>query len=108
MKISNAQKLFVGLKINASMKRQIEDGAAKGRPIFKAGDPAHLNVLQSGEDVYIGRILDGGFPLDQLDDLRRNIRSIIGITSPESRGSSASIRVFAVDDESAATLAAAG
>lgn len=108
MKISNDQKLFVGMKADATMRRQIDEGHTKGRPVFKPGDPAHLDTLRNGEDLYIGRVLEGGIPLEQLEDLRRNIRSIVGITFPESRGSGASLRVFAVEDDSGAGFAAAG
>lgn len=109
MKLNGERKLFIGLRLDAAMKRQIEDGAAKGRPIFKAGDPAHLDTVGAGDDLYIGRVIEGGFSLEQLDDLRRNIRSIVGISFPEQRTALLPLRIFAVEeDRSAGDLAATG
>ena len=101
MRLSGERKLFIGLRVDAAMKRQMDEGAAKGRPIFKPGDPAHLDTLSEGNDLYIGRIIEGGFSLEQLDDLRRNIRSIVGISFPDQRTRSLAMRVFAVEEERA-------
>ncbi|MGH7818929.1 MAG: hypothetical protein ACREQ9_04075 [Candidatus Binatia bacterium] len=109
MKLSSERKLFLGLKVDAGMKRQIDEGHARGRPIFKPGDPAHLELLQEGTELYIGRLIDPGFSIDQIEDLKRNIRSIIGISFPDHKMSGVSLRLFAVDaDEAAPGFAAAG
>jgi hypothetical protein len=106
MKLSG-RKLFLGVKVDAAMKRQLDDGKAPGRPIFKAGDPAHLELLEHDGEFYLGRVLEAGFAIDQLEDLKRNIRSIVTLTFPDHK-LSGSLRLFAVDeDQAAASLAAA-
>ena len=106
MKLSSATKLFMGLRVDAAMKRQIDEGNTRGKPVFKAGDPAHLEIIREGEDLYIGRIVDAGLSVDDIGDLQRNIRSILSLTFPEQKRSAASLRIFAVDQEEA--LAATG
>jgi hypothetical protein len=110
MKLSSDRKLFLGLKLDAGMKRQVEERKTAGRPVFKAGDPAYLEILEDRGDLYIGRVLDPGFAIDDLDDMKRNIRSIIGLTFPDHKPGSSSMRLFAVDSEelSTAGLAANG
>lgn len=107
MRLSAERKLFLGLRLDAAMKRQLEGGKVPGRPIFQPGDPAHLEVLEHADESYIGRVLEPGFAIDQLDDLKRNIRSIIGITFPDHKPSS-SLRIFAIEEgEAESDLAAA-
>jgi hypothetical protein len=98
MKLSGTRKLFVGLKVDGEMRRALELAPAPGRPIFKPGDPAHLDVLASGEQNYIGRILEPGFSVEHFDDLERNIRSIVRLRFPESKPSG-SLYLFALDDD---------
>jgi hypothetical protein len=104
MRLSAERKLFVGLRVDAAMKRLIEEGNLKGRPVFKAGDPAHLELLRDGEDLYLGRVVESGFPVSDLQDLERNIRSIVNLTFPEQRRLNAPLKIFVVEEE--AVLAA--
>jgi hypothetical protein len=108
MKLSAERKIFLGLKLDAGMRRQVEERKTAGRPVFKPGDPAHLEILGHGGDLYIGRLLDPGFAIDELDDMKRNIRSIVGLTFPEHKPSASSLRLFAVDASELETFAAAG
>jgi hypothetical protein len=107
MKIDTERKLFVGLKLDAEMRRLHAEGRVAQRPAFKAGDPAHLDLLDVRGDLYIGRVLDGGLALDEISDLQRNIKSIVAVTFATGKPSG-SLRIFAVDrDELASGFAAA-
>ncbi len=107
MKLSAERKLFLGLRLDAAMKRQLDEGKIPGRPIYKAGDPAHLEVMEQQGEFYVGRIIEAGFAIDQLEDLKRNIRSIVSITFTDHKPST-SLRLFAIDEsESENKLAAA-
>ena len=98
MRLSRTRKLFVGLKLDGEMRRHLEAGPTPGRPIFKPGDPAYLDVVGHADTTYIGRILDPGFSIEHFDDLERNIRSIIRLRFPEHRPTG-SLYLFALDDE---------
>jgi hypothetical protein len=107
MKVDPERKLFVGLKLDAEMRRQHGDGRVAQRPAFKPGDPAHLELMEIRGDLFMGRVLDGGLPFDELGDLERNIKSIIAVTFsvPKPPGQ---LRIFAIDrDELASGFAAA-
>jgi len=107
MRVDSEQKLFLGLKLDPEMRRQHAEGKLTHRPAFKAGDPARLDLVEVKGDLFIGRILGGGLPLDELSDLERNIKSIVAVTFSVTRPGGA-LRIFAVDrDEMTAGLAAA-
>ena len=107
MKVDPSHKLFFGLKLDGEMRRQYEDGKLAHRPAFKPGDPARLEVLDVGGELYIGRVLDGGLAADDVKDLERNIRSIVTVTFGSHKPPSG-LRIFALDrDDLASGLAAA-
>jgi len=102
MKVDPERKLFVGLKLDAEMRRQHSDGRVAQRPAFKLGDPAHLDLLEVRGELFIGRVLEGGLAFDELGDLERNIKSIITTTFsiPKASGQ---LRIFAIDREELAS-----
>lgn len=107
MRIDRDRKLFLGLKLDAEMRRQHADGKLAHRPAFQSGDPAFLALLEVGDDLYMGRVVDGGLGVEELGDLARNIKSIVSVTFsvPKVTGT---LRVFAIERENvAAGLAAA-
>jgi hypothetical protein len=106
MKIDPEHKLFLGLKVDNSMKREIDQGTVARRPAFRAGDPARLDLYEAGEDLSIGRVIGGGFAVDDLDDLKRNIRSILTVSFPNQKPNGP-LKLFAVDRNHVADLAAA-
>jgi hypothetical protein len=107
MRVDPEGKLFLCLKLDAEMRRQYTDGKLIHRPAFKPGDPAHLDLVEIRDELYIGRILDGGLGLDQLGDLERNIRSIVSVTFSVPK-LPATLRIFAIEPEELAPgLAAA-
>ena len=107
MKVDPERKLFVGFKLDNDMKRQHSEGKVSQRPAFKAGDPAHLDLIDVRGDLYMGRALEGGLALDQLGDLERNIKSIIAMTFSLPRASG-QLKIFAIErDDLASGFAAA-
>ena len=107
MKVDPEKKLFVGLKLDAEMKRQHSEGRVAQRPAFKIGDPAHLDLIDVRGDLYMGRVLDGGLGLDEVADLERNIKSIIAMTFSLPRASG-QLKIFAIErDDLASGFAAA-
>jgi len=97
MKLSETKKLFVGLRVDGEMRRALDAGPTPGRPLFKPGDPAHLDVFARGEQNYIGRVLEPGFSVDHFDDLQRNIRSILRLRFPDQK-TAGSLFLFALED----------
>ncbi|MEA2625449.1 MAG: hypothetical protein QOD06_1494 [Candidatus Binatota bacterium] len=107
LKVIAKGKLFIGLKLDPGMRRRLEEGPAPGRPTFKAGDPAHLETVESNGDVYLGRVLDRGVPADQIGDLERNIRSIVRLTFPDERPTGTIVLLPLEEADEPSTLAAA-
>jgi hypothetical protein len=88
------KRLFVGIKISPKLQRELDNCARGTERYFKEEAPESLRVVDLGEDKLIGRFLDDGFPVSGIDDVSRNIRSIVSLITSGYRIPDDSIRVY--------------
>jgi len=96
MKIDPRRRLFVGLKLDAAMRSDLAHLAQNLKQFVE--DPTYLSLCLFGEDKYLGKIIDGGLPTDSVDDVRRNVVSIMARIFPERRVHGATLKIFCADD----------
>ncbi len=97
MRIENERKLFVGIRVDNKMRDQLEHCPARDKIYFDGSDSRYLLVLRAVEDSFIGKLVDPGTPAATMDDLKRNILSILTRIAP-GRHRDDAVKVFAVDD----------
>jgi hypothetical protein len=97
MRIEPERKLFVGIRIDNKMRDQLEHCPPRDKMYFDGSDPRYLQVLRAVEDSYVGKLVDPGTPAATMDDLKRNILSILTRIAP-GRHRDDSVKIFAIDD----------
>jgi hypothetical protein len=86
MRLAEGVKLFIGLKVDQKLREQLESASEIDKRYFAAGDPAYLTFCEAAEGVqYIGRMLDESVPTDQIEDITRNVVSILKRVAPSVR-----------------------
>jgi hypothetical protein len=86
MRISSGVRLFIGLKVDQKLREQLEACSDLEKRYFAAGDPRFLTFVDGeGGARYLGRTLESSLSTDELDDLRRNVVSILGKIAPSVR-----------------------
>lgn len=72
------RQLFVGIKITKALQLEL-DSPAPGTVQYleAADDPDYLEVISLGEDKFIGRYLQNGYPVHGMADVSRKICSIL-------------------------------
>ena len=88
-------RLFVGIKISAKLQRELDNYARGTERYFKQDKPESLQIMTLGEEKLIGRFLRDGFPVSDIDNVSRNVRSIIALITRGSRIEEDSIRIYA-------------
>ena len=71
------------------MRDALEHCPARDRVYFDGSDPRYLNVVRSDSlegESFVGKVIDGGATAASMDDLKRNILSILTRISPGRRG----------------------
>jgi len=97
MRVDTIRKLFAGVRIDGRMREQLEKCPQRDRVFFESPESKYLTVLRGGDDTYLGKIIDPAAPLNSIDDVRRNIWSIIQRICPGRRDES-EVKLYALDD----------
>jgi len=97
MRIETERKLFVCLRIDNKMRDQLAQAPARDKVYFDGSDPRYLTTIRTTEESYIGKIVDGGTPAVSMDDLKRNLLSILTRVAP-GRHRDDAVKVFALDE----------
>jgi len=71
------QPIFVGFKADTLLQRFLESLSDSDRQYISDDDAAFLRFCRMGEDVYVGKIIQGTLTTDQVEDIRRNVTSIM-------------------------------
>ena len=98
------KRLFVGIKISTKLQRELDNCARVSEHFFKEDKPESLQIVTLREDKLIGRFLRDGFPVSDIDNVSRNVRSIVSLITQGYRLAEDSVRIYA-DSKVRAALA---
>ncbi len=62
---------------------------------FKEDKPEYLQFLTLGEEKFIGRFLRDGFPVSEIDNVSRNVRSLVTLITRGQRIAEDSVHIYA-------------
>ena len=78
------------------MREQLEKCPQRDRMYFESDDGRYLQVLRSGKDSFIGKVLEPATEARTVDDIRRNVWSLLQKVCP-GRRDEGEIRLYALD-----------
>ena|SRR5579883_3518837 len=97
MRVEPHRKLFIGVRIDNKMRDQLDKCPQRDRVFFEAEDGRYLIILRGAEDAFIGKLVDGATPARAMDDVRRNVMSILNRVCPGRRDED-EVKVLATDE----------
>ncbi|MFQ5684193.1 MAG: hypothetical protein ACE5HC_13075 [Candidatus Binatia bacterium] len=71
------KRLFVGIKISPKLQIELDHCAPGTERYFEKDNLEYLQIVTLGEAKFIGRFLKDGFPLCDIDNVGRNVCSIV-------------------------------
>jgi hypothetical protein len=89
-----AHRLFVGIKVSTKLQNDLDSPAPGTEHYFKAGSVDYLHVVTVGEQKLIGRYLKDGFPVAEMDNVTRNICSIVKLITRGQRVEESSVHIY--------------
>ncbi|MSP38526.1 MAG: hypothetical protein EXR70_08555 [Deltaproteobacteria bacterium] len=75
----SASRLFVGIKITKALQADLDSPPPGMQHYFDGNNKDFLEIVNLREDRIIGRYLADGFPVANLADVTRNVRSIVSL-----------------------------
>jgi hypothetical protein len=97
MRLDPDAKLFIGLKIDSKLREALAQATPGDRRYFDDPNSPYLRVISMAEEQWIGKLFDGGTPPSEIEDIGRNVISILNRIAPGARHSPSLMRIFCVD-----------
>lgn len=96
MRLDKQAKLFVGFMAEPKLRMAYE-AVNSEQYVSDDGAGKYLTTLSVDGKVYLGKVVDGGLPTDRVEDVARNVLSILRRLLPHEK-LPASLAIFALVD----------
>jgi hypothetical protein len=101
MKLDKTCALFFGTKIDSKLREALSQCKPGDRKYFEGGSDEFLRVVEVEEEKWIGKVVKGGTPITEVDDIQRNIISILRRVAPNARVAASAVKIFVLQGASA-------
>ena len=71
------QPIFIGFKADLNLRQQLETLSDADKHYVSREDSTFLRICRVGDDIYVGKIIHESLTTDRVDDIRRNVLSIL-------------------------------
>jgi len=88
--------VFVGIKISPSLQNELNTPAPGTERYFKGDDEEFLQIVSLGDGKLIGRYVKDGFPVADISDVSRNVRSIVRLITRGHAVGEDSVHIYAL------------
>jgi hypothetical protein len=106
MKLDKGCALFFGTKIDSKLREGLALSKPGDKKYFDGSSEEFLRVLEIGDDKdkerWIGKVIKAGPAVTEVDDIQRNILSILRRVAPNARIPASSVKIFVIQGAAAA------
>ncbi|HUH05398.1 MAG TPA: hypothetical protein VML75_25550 [Kofleriaceae bacterium] len=97
MKLEKEIQLFFGCKIDSKLREALAQAKPGDRRYFEEPDSEFLRICEVGEEKWIGKVVGAGLNVTEVEDIQRNVISILRRIAPEVRKAASTVKIFAID-----------
>jgi hypothetical protein len=76
------EPIFIGFKASRALRHLLESLSNVEKAYISSDDSAFLRACEIGEDLYVGKVVREALSTDHVEDVRRNILSILRKLGP--------------------------
>ncbi len=106
MKLDKSTALFFGTKIDSKLREGLALSKPGDKKYFDGSSDEFLRVIEIGDDKdkerWIGKVIKAGPAVTEVDDIQRNILSILRRVAPNARIPASSVKIFVLQGATAA------
>ena len=89
------KRLFVGIKVSTKLQNELDSPAPGTERYFRSDDSEHLQVVTLRDEKLIGRYIKDGFPVADIDNVSRNVLSIVKLITRGHRLEEDAVHIYA-------------
>lgn len=98
MKLDKSCALFFATKIDSKLREGLALSKTGDKKYFDGSSDEYLRILEIGEDKdkerWIGKVIKAGPAVTEVDDIQRNILSILRRVAPNTRIPASAVKIF--------------
>ncbi len=106
MKLDKSCSLFFGTKIDSKLREGLALSKPGDKKYFDGSSDEFLRVMELGDDKdkerWIGKVIKPGPAVTEVDDIQRNILSILRRVAPNARIPASAVKIFVLQGAAAA------
>lgn len=106
MRLDKSCSLFFGTKIDSKLREGLALSKPGDKKYFDGSSEEFLRVIELGEDKdkerWIGKVIKPGPAVTEVDDIQRNIISILRRVAPNARIPASAVKIFVLQGGTAA------
>jgi hypothetical protein len=100
MKLDKSSALFFGTKIDSKLREGLALSKPGDKKYFDGSSDEFLRVLEIGDEKdkerWIGKVIKPGPAVTEVEDIQRNILSILRRVAPNARIPASSVKIFVI------------
>ncbi len=100
MRIDKDRKLFFGYKIDSKLREALANATPGDRHYFEDPDSDFLRICSVDEQRWIGKVIKCGLTTADVEDVQRNVISILRRVAPSMRHNPNNVKIFSIAEES--------
>ena len=85
VELSERQPIFIGFKLDGSLRHQLDALSESDQQYVSRDETSFLTICTHDNVKYVGKIVHERLTTDRVDDVRRNVLSIVGRLCPDVR-----------------------
>src|SRR5512146_1110430 len=107
MKLDKGCGLFFATKIDSKLREGLALSKPGDKKYFDGSSDEFLRVIEIGDDKdkerWIGKVIKAGPAVTEVDDIQRNILSILRRVAPNARIPASSVKIFVLQGAAVST-----
>jgi hypothetical protein len=85
VELSERHPIFIGFKMDGSLRRQLNSLDGPDARYVSRTDSSFLRICNRGDDLFVGKVVEEPLTTGRIDDVRRNVVSILQRLCPDER-----------------------
>jgi hypothetical protein len=96
MKIDKTSALFFGTRIDSKLREGLALSKPGDKKYFDGSSEDFLRVIEMPDEKWIGKVIRGGPSVTEVDDIQRNVLSILRRVAPNARIPASQVKIFVI------------
>ncbi len=96
MKIDKSSALFFGTRIDSKLREGLALSKPGDKKYFDGSSEEFLRIIEMPDEKWIGKVIRGGLAVTEVDDIQRNVLSILRRVAPNARIPASQVKIFVI------------